>query len=99
MPQAASTGSAAALGVILEVRRVQEQVVQVQVVEPALLPALELLLELGAHPRDRGVAQRGLHIAHRQAADEPGDHERLKGMSLGNPGAEQLGGEPLGGPA
>jgi hypothetical protein len=97
------------LGVILEVRRVQEQVVQVQVVEPALLPALELLLELGAHPRDRGVAQRGLraqrlgerglHIAHRQAADEPGDHERLKGMSLGNPGAEQLGGEPLGGPA
>jgi hypothetical protein len=62
-------------------RPVQEQVVQVYVVEPALLPALELLLDLGAHPRHRGLAQRGLqaqrlgerglHIAHRQAAANP----------------------------
>jgi hypothetical protein len=70
---------------------------------PSLLPGLELPLDLGAHPRHRGLAQRGLraqrlgeralHIPDRQATDEPGDHQCLKGMSLGHLRAEQRRGE------
>jgi hypothetical protein len=35
------------------------------------------------------VGRRGLHIPGRQAADEPGDHQRLQRVALGDAGAEQ----------
>ena len=94
---------------IFEVAAVQKQVVQIDVVEAAGAPRLELGLDLAADPRHRrlrhrrllskGLHQRRLHIAGRQPAHEPGDHQRLQRVGLGHVRAEQLRGEPLGGAA
>jgi hypothetical protein len=91
------------------VRRIQEQVVQRQIIEAAFPPPRELVLDLLAHPRHRRLRQRrlgaervgegGLDIPHRQAAHEPGDHPRLQRVRLGDPDAEQPRGERLGGAA
>ena len=95
--------------VILEMRSVQEQIVQLDVVEATRRPRLELGLDLLAHPRHRRLRHRGplaerlhqggLHITDRQAAHEPGDHQRLQRVGLGHALPEQLRGEPLGGAA
>jgi hypothetical protein len=45
------------------------------------------------------LGQGGLHVAHRQAAHEPGDDQRLQRVALGHPGAQQPGGERFGGAA
>src|SRR5512143_1503279 len=50
MPQPASTGSAAALAWYLKWLTVEEQVVQLNVVEAAGTPRLELNFDLGADP-------------------------------------------------
>jgi hypothetical protein len=88
---------------------VQEQVVQGDAVQPPPRPCLVLVLDLLADRRhgglgDRGLiaqrlGQRGLHVPHRQAADERGDHERLERIGLGDVRAEQPGGERLAGAA
>ena len=90
----------------LEQAGVQEQVVQLQLVQPPRGPRLELVADRLAHPRDCRLGQRRLgaqrvgqgvlHIAHRQAAHEPGDHQRLQRVGLGDALAEQLRGERLG---
>ncbi len=93
-------------GVHLEHGSVQEQVVQFQLVQAPRRPGLELLGDRLADPRDRRlrqsrlgaerIGQGVLHVAHRQATHEPGDHQRLQRVGLGDALAEQLRGEPLG---
>ena len=88
---------------------VQEQVIQLQVVQATLPPGIELVLDRLTHPRHRRLAQRcfgaqrirqrRLDITNTQAADEPGDDQRLQRVRLGHPGAKQPGGEAFGGAA
>jgi hypothetical protein len=61
------------------------------------LPSVELVLDRLTHPRHRRLAQRcfgaqrirqrRLDITNPQAADEPGDDQRLQRVRLGHPGA------------
>ena len=91
---------------ILEVRPIQEQVVQLHIVEAARAPGVELSLDLLTHPRHRrarhpgllaqGFDQSGLDIAGGQPAHEPSDHQRFQRVGLSHPSTEQLRGEPLG---
>ena len=102
-------GFGARTRVHLEERAVQEQVVQFDLGQGALGPGRELGLDRLAHPRHRRLAQRGLsaqrigqgrlHITVRQPADVAGDDQRLQRIGAGHTGAEQPGGEPLGGAA
>ena len=89
--------------------RVQEQVVQGDVIETAGRPPLILVLDLLADRGDGGLGDRGLiteglgqgrlHVPDRQAADERGDHQALQRIGLGDMAAEQPGRERLAGAA
>ena len=69
------------------------------------LPGVELVLDRLAHPADgrlrqgrlgaESTGQAGLHIADRQAPDEPGDHQRLQRVGAAHADTEQPGGERL----
>ena len=90
----------AGAGVHLEHRGVQEQVVQHHPVQRPGPPGFELAADRLADPRHRrlrqrrlraeGVGEGVLHVPDRQAADEPGDHQRLQRIRLGDRRPEQL---------
>ena len=94
-------------GMHLEHRGVQEQILQLQGVQAPGRPRRELLTDHLADPRDRRLRQRRLgtegigegvlHIADRQPAHEPGDHQRLQRMGLGDTLTEQRTRERLSG--
>jgi hypothetical protein len=91
------------------VRAVQVQVVQLEVVQAPRAPGVEFDGDGLADPghgrlgqgglRAERVGQGGLHVAHRQAAHEPGDHQGLQRVGLGDAGTEQPGDELLAGAA
>ncbi|HWF51842.1 MAG TPA: hypothetical protein VG294_14480, partial [Solirubrobacteraceae bacterium] len=68
-----------------EIDRIEEQHDQVDVVERAATERFEPLVQLRADRRHRrlrrlpepGLFAQRLDVAHRQAADEPADHQRL----------------------
>jgi hypothetical protein len=88
---------------------VREQVIQRDAVQAPFRPGLVFVLDLLADRRHRGLGdrrlvtrglgQRGLDVADRQAAHERGDHQRLQRGGLGDVAAEQAGRERLGGAA
>ena len=94
-------------GVHAEEAGVQEQVIQLHLVQAPRRPHLVLVLDLLADARhgglgDRGLvaqrlSQRGLDVAHRQAAHKRRDHQRFQRVRLGDMAAEQPGGERLAG--
>ena len=96
-------------GVHPEEARVQEQVIEGDLIEPAPCPRLVLLLDLLADGRHGGFGDRGLvakrlgqggfRVADRQAADEGGDHQGFQRVRLGHVRPEQPGGERPGGAA
>jgi hypothetical protein len=96
-------------GVHPEEARVQEQVIEGDLIEPAPCPRLVLLLDLLADGRHGGLGDRGLvakrlgqggfHVADRQTADEGGDHQGFQRVRLGHVRPEQPGGERPGGAA
>jgi hypothetical protein len=98
MPHAASTGPGPGAAVHLEAGAIQEQVVQLDLVQTPGRPAVELIPDRLTDPAHGGLAQRslraegvgegGLHVAHRQAAHEPSDHQRFQRIRLGHPGAK-----------
>ena len=90
MPHAASTGSAAALAWYLKWLPSNEQVVQRHVIT--------VDFDTAADSPSASVSAASTS-PDRQAAHEPGDHQRLQGVGLGHALAEQLRGEPLGGAA
>ena len=81
-----------------EIDRVEEQHDQLDVVERAATERFEPLVQLRADPRDRrpgrlpepGLLAQRLDVTHRQAADEPADHQRLQWV-----GAQQAFAVPL----
>jgi hypothetical protein len=91
--------------VVAEAGAVQVQVVQLDVGEATRRPGGELLADGIADPADGRAAQRclwaerlsqrRLDVAGRQAADKPGDHQRLQRVGPRHVGAEQSGREPL----
>lgn len=93
----------------LEVRIVDEQVVQLHLVQTPAAPGVELVPDGLADPRHGRLGQRrlrpervsqgSLHITHGQAAHEPGDHQGLQRVGLGHAGVEQPGHELLVGAA
>jgi hypothetical protein len=103
MPHAASTGSARATSCVGKCDPSKEQVPECQLGEVAGLPGVELVPDRLAGPaegrfrqgglRAEGVGQAGLHAADRQAADEPGDHQRPHRVGPAHPDTEQPGGE------
>jgi hypothetical protein len=94
-------------GVHLAAGAVEEQVVQLDLVQTPGRPAVELVLDRLTDPAHGGLAQRsfraegvgegGLHVAHRQAAHKPSDHQRLQRIRLGHPGAKESRREAFGG--
>jgi len=93
----------------LEVRAVQEQVLQLDVGQATMGPCLELVLDLLADAADGRLRQRRLRperfgqrcldIPHRQATHEPRDDQRLQRVGPGHLLAEQPRGERLVGAA
>jgi hypothetical protein len=93
----------------LEVRGVQEQVVQPQPGQVAGAPSLELVFDPLADAAHRGAAQRrfgtehlgqgGLDVAVGQAPHPARDHQRLQGVGAGHASAEQPRAERLVGAA
>jgi hypothetical protein len=93
------------VGVVLEEAGVQEQVVQLDAIQPPVPPRLVLGPDLLADPRHRRLADRRVRAARlrqgrlcvpdRQPADEPGDNQGLQRVGLGYPGPEQGRGELL----
>jgi hypothetical protein len=89
----------------LQVRGVQEQVLQPQPGQVAGAPSLELVFDPLADPTHRRAAQGGLRpqdlgqggldVAVGQAPDPARDHQRLQGVGAGHAGAEQPGAERL----
>jgi hypothetical protein len=92
-----------------EEARIQEQVVQGDLIEAAMRPGRVLVLDGLADRRHRRLGDRrlvtervgegGLDVADRQAAHERRDHQRFQGVRLGHMRAGQPGGERLGGAA
>jgi hypothetical protein len=87
--------------VVAEVGAVQEQVVQLHAAEVTGGEGVELLLDRLADPAHRRLAQgrlgpkrlgqRRLHISHRQATDETGQHEGFQGVGTADALAQQPG--------
>src|SRR5215218_8592641 len=100
-PSSLPVASPSSTGVPLEVRGVQEQVVQLDPLKVAGLPGVELLLDHLADPVDRRLGQRRLRterlpqrrldIADAQAANEPGDDEGLQRVGAADALAQQPG--------
>ena len=91
------------VGAQLQIQRVQEQVDEVVLVEPALAPAPVALARVLADPRDgrladhrlvEGLLQRGLDVAHRQPAQERADDQRLQRVRARHVPAEDPALEP-----
>jgi hypothetical protein len=92
-----------------EVGAVQEQVLQLDPAQIPQLPGVELGLDRLTDAADgrlrqrrlwtQRLGQRGLHVANRQAADEPRQHQRLQRVGTRHALAEQPGRERLGGTA
>ena len=90
---------------VAEVAAVEEQVLEGDVGQVALLPEVELVLDRLADPahrrlrqrglRAQGLGQGGLDVSHRQAPDEAGDDQGLQGVGAAHAHPQQPGGEGL----
>jgi hypothetical protein len=87
-------GFAARAVVHLEMRRVNEQVVELDGGQVTVAPGGELVLDLLTDPADgrliaQRLGQRRLDVAIRQPAHPPRDHQALQRVRLGDPAAQQ----------